>query len=67
MKLQIGMKVLIKTDKGYLEDSGKEKTITADLPYFNKQRAFQLDNERGATWIIDDFEKCVNYPNLPME
>jgi len=67
MKLQVGMKVKIKDDKGYLEDSGKIKTITADLPDFNNKRAFQLDNERGATWLIEDFSEFISYPHLTME
>lgn len=64
--LQIGMKVLIKTDpKNYLFDSGKEKTITSDLPNFGKSRAFGLDGDDGI-WCIEDFEKCINYPNHVM-
>ena len=67
MKLQIGMKVLIKSDvKNYLFDSGKEKTITSHLPDFGKSRAFGLDGDDGI-WCVEDFEKCTNYPKLPME
>ena len=61
--LQVGMKVLIKNEKGYLKDKNTEKTITADLPNYNGKRAFQLDNDKGEIWQIEDFEKCVNYPN----
>ncbi len=57
--LQIGMKVLIKNEN-------TEKTITADLPNYNGKRAFQLDNDKGEIWQIEDFEKCVNYPNHVM-
>lgn len=67
MILQTGMSVIIKIDKGFLEDSGTIKKITAILPEFNEKRAFQLDNERDKTWLIEDFELCVNYPNLSME
>jgi hypothetical protein len=64
--LQIGMQVLIKNEKGYLKDKNTVKTITADLPNYNGKRAFELDNDRGEIWQIEDFEKCVNYPNLVM-
>ena len=64
--LQVGMKVLIKNEKGYLKDKNTEKTITADLPNYNGKRAFQLDNDKGEIWQIEDFEKCVNYPNHGM-
>jgi hypothetical protein len=64
--LQIGMQVLIKNEEGYLKDKNTVKTITADLPNYNGKRAFQLDNNRGEIWQIEDFEKCVNYPNLVM-
>jgi len=68
MILQVGMKVKIINDiENFKGDAGTIKTITADLPKFNNKRAFQLDNERGATWLIEDFEKCIDYPNLPME
>lgn len=64
--LQVGMKVKIKINvKDYLFDSGKEKTITSDLPNFGKSRAFGLDGDDGI-WCIEDFQYCVNYPKLPM-
>ena len=67
MKLQIGMKVLVKSDvKNHLFDAGKEKTITSHLPNFGKKRAFGLDGDDGI-WCVEDFEKCINYPKLPME
>jgi hypothetical protein len=64
--LQVGMRVLIKNEKGYLKDKNTEKTITADLPNYNDKRAFQLGNDKGEIWQIEDFEKCVNYPNHVM-
>jgi len=64
--LQVGMKVLIKNEKRYLKDKNTEKTITADLPNYNRKRAFQLDNDKGEIWQIEDFEKCINYPNHVM-
>jgi hypothetical protein len=67
MKLQIGMRVLIKNDKkNYLFDAGKVKKITKELPNFGKKRAFALDGDDGI-WCIEDFEKCVDYPKSPME
>lgn len=64
--LQIGMKVKIKNQvKEYLFDAGKEKTITSDMPNFGNSRAFGLDGDNGI-WCIEDFEYCVNYPNLVM-
>ena len=64
--LQIGMTVKIKNQvKEYMFDSGKEKTITSDLPNFGKSRAFGLDGDNGI-WCIEDFEYCINYPKLSM-
>jgi len=64
--LQVGMKVKIKNNpKEYHFDAGKEKTITKDLPNFGNQRAFCLDGDTGI-WCIEDFEYCVNYPELGM-
>lgn len=64
--LQIGMNVKIKNNpKDYLFHAGKEKTITKDLPNFGNCRAFALDDDNGI-WCIEDFEYCVNYPNLTM-
>ena len=67
MILQIGMKVRIKKEKYYREDSGKIKKITAHLPDFDNKRAFQLDNENGAIWLIEDFEENTSYPEMSME
>ena len=67
MKLQIGMKVLIKNNvKNHLFDAGKVKTITSHLEPFGNKRAFGLDGDDGI-WLVEDFEKCINYPNLKME
>jgi hypothetical protein len=64
--LQTGMKVKIKNDtKNYIFNAGKIKTITRILPDFGKNRAFALDWDDGI-WCIEDFEYCVNYPNLSM-
>ena len=67
MKLQVGMRVLIKNDiPNYKGNAGRIKKITKHLPDFNNKRAFSLDNEQGI-WCIEDFEKCVDYPDLLME
>lgn len=67
MILQTGMHVLIKNDtKNFLFDAGKIKMITEILPDFEKSRAFALDNDTGI-WCIEDFDHCIEYPNLPME
>ncbi len=69
MKLQIGMRVLIKNDTAnYAYNAGKVRGITKELPDFQDKRAFELDNvENTEIWQIEDFEKCVDYPNEPME
>lgn len=65
--LQVGMRVKIKNDThNYPSNANKEKTITKDLPDFNGKRAFELDGGIGI-WLIEDFEYCVNYPNLKMK
>jgi hypothetical protein len=64
--LQVGMKVKIKNYTNlFLFNAGKEKTITKELPNFGKSRAFCLDGDIGI-WCIEDFEYCVNYPNMNM-
>lgn len=61
------MRVLIKNDKkNHLFDAGKVKKITKEMTNFGKLRAFALDGDEGI-WCIEDFEKCVDYPDLPME
>ena len=61
--LQVGMRVLIKNDtKNYQFNAGKVKTITKQLPNFGTLSAFALDNDEGI-WCIEDFERCVDYPN----
>ena len=67
MKLQVGMRVKIKNNPmDFKDDAGKVKTITKELPNFDSQRAFGLDGDEGI-WCIEDFEKCVDYPDLKME
>jgi len=64
--LQVGMRVLIKSDtKNYMFNAGRIKTITKQLPDFGKLKAFALDNDEGI-WCIEDFEKCVDYPDAVM-
>jgi hypothetical protein len=46
-------------------NAGKIKTITKQLPDFGKLKAFALDNDEGI-WCIEDFEKCVDYPDAVM-
>lgn len=67
MKLQIGMHVKIRSSKSLGEDSGKTKKITANLPDYNGYRAYELDNEKNAIYLAEDFEYCIEYPNLPIE
>ena len=68
MTLQLGMRVKIKNDaKEFGENAGIIKIITKELPYFNNKRAFQLDDENWGLWLIEDFERCEDYPNLIME
>lgn len=67
MKLQIGMHVKIKDNvEDFKEDSGKEKKITRIIPEFQNKRAFCLDGDNGI-WLIEDFVKCVEYPDQVME
>ena len=67
MKLQIGMKVRIKSDtKNYPFNAGKVKTITSHLPDFGTKRAFGLDGDDGI-WCIEDFSEFISYPNKKME
>lgn len=67
MELQIGMRVkIIQDTKNHLYNAGKIKTITSILSYFGKSRAFGLDGDEGI-WCIEDFEKCIDYPDITME
>jgi hypothetical protein len=67
MILQLGMRVLIKDLKAsFKKDAGTVKKITKELPDFNGERAFGLDGDTGI-WLIEDFEKNVDYPELSME
>ena len=65
--LQVGMHVVIKNDtKNYKFNAGKTKEITEQLPDFGKLKAFALDGDYGI-WCIEDFEKCVEYPDFEMQ
>ena len=65
--LQLGMHVKIKENGNHGEDCGKVKIISKDLPLFNGKRAFELDgSEYNGIWLIEDFECCTEYPDLPM-
>ena len=63
------MRVRIKNnEKLFNSDANKIKTITSELPDYNNQRAFTLDNdEDNGIWLIEDFVENVDYPNLSME
>lgn len=64
--LQVGMKVKVENlPRLYFLNAGKEKTITSELENFGSLRAFGLDGDDGI-WCIEDFEYCVDYPNLTM-
>lgn len=72
MRLQVGMHVKIVGDeKRYLDDAGKTKQITKhlrDFEYGGKSyRAYELDNEKNAIWIEEDFEYCIEYPHLKID
>lgn len=68
MILQLGMRVKIKNDsKNFGENAGKIKIITKELPDFKNIRVFELDNDDLGLWLIEDFERCEDYPNLIME
>ena len=61
MKLEIGMIVKLKE-----EYSGTKGTITYICPYTKGKRVFKLDY-KDSEWLAEDFEYCVDYPNLSME
>lgn len=63
--LQIGMRIKIKDNSDYGADRGLIKEIKCDLPDYNGKRAFGLGSA-DEIWIIDDFEYCTEYPDLPM-
>ncbi len=65
--LQIGMHVKIIEDKiGFPMDSGKILKITNDSRPYNGKRSFELNNREGDIFLIEDFEYCVEYPNLQL-
>lgn len=68
MRLQIGMHVKIIDDKiGFPEDAGKVLKITNHSRDFNGSRSYELDNREGDIFIEEDFEYCVEYPNLKID
>jgi len=69
MKLEIGMRVLIKNDKAnHKEKAGTIQKISSHLPDFRGERAFELEGDEGiGIWLKKKKEKCVHYPDLPME
>lgn len=65
--LQQGMRVKIKNNtKDFMFNAGEIKTITKLLPDFGKNRAFELDNDSTGIWCIEDFDFCVDYPDMVM-
>jgi hypothetical protein len=63
--LQIGMHVKIIEDKiGFPMDSGKILKITNNSRPYNGKRSFELNNREGDIFLIEDFEYCVEYPDL---
>jgi hypothetical protein len=68
MKLQIGMHVKIIDDKvGFPIDYGKILKITNHLKEYKGKRAFELDNRKGDIFLAEDFEYCIEYPDLKIE
>lgn len=68
MRLQVGMHVKIIDDKiGFPKDAGKILKITAhDRDYYGK-RAYILDNREGDIFLEEDFQYCIEYPNLKID
>ena len=65
--LQIGMHVKIIDDKiGFPMDSGKILKITNNSRPYNGKRSFELNNREGDIFLIEDFEYCVEYPDLQL-
>lgn len=65
--LQIGMHVKIIDDKiGFPMDNGKTLKITNNSKPYNGKRSFELDNREGDIFLIEDFEYCIEYPDLQM-
>jgi hypothetical protein len=65
--LQIGMHVKIIDDKiGFPMDSGKVLKITNNSRPYNGKRSFELNNREGDIFLIEDFEYCVEYPDLQL-
>jgi len=65
--LQIGMHVKIIDDKiGFPMDSGKILKITNNSIPYNGKRSFELNNREGDVFLIEDFEYCIEYPDLQL-
>lgn len=65
--LQIGMHVKIIDDKiGFPMDSGKILKITNNSRPYKGKRYFELNNREGDLFLIEDFEYCVEYPDLQL-
>lgn len=63
MKLQIGMKVRIKQDKGYGEASGTVKTVTGHRKPWKGENGYELDDVKDEYWVASDFSENVTYPH----
>ena len=65
--LQAGMHVkIINDEKGFPMDSGKTLEITKNCVMYNGERSYELDNRKGDIFLLEDFEYCIEYPELPM-
>lgn len=65
--LQVGMHVKIIDDKiGFPMDSGKTLKITNNSRPYNDKRSFELNNREGDIFLIEDFEYCIEYPDLQL-
>lgn len=68
MRLQIGMHVKIIDDKvGFPKDAGKILKITKHQKDYDNKRAYELDNRHSDIFIEEDFEYCVEYPDLKID
>ena len=67
VSLQIGMHVKIIDDKiGFPMDYGKTLKITNHSREYRGKKSFELNNRQGDIFLIEDFEHCVEYPQLTM-
>lgn len=72
MRLQVGMHVkIVNNESRYKDDAGKIKEITKHLRDFEYRgkffRAYELNNEKDAIYVEEDFEYCVEYPHLKID